>query len=77
MQPNLALTYSSGGGNGWLGVGWDISVPAITVETRWGVPRYDAAQESEVYLLDGQPLATKSSNGEYDPWAIVLRGQDV
>ncbi|MDR1345424.1 MAG: hypothetical protein LBK03_01800 [Bacteroidales bacterium] len=67
MQPSLAITYSSGGGNGWLGIGWDLSVPAITVETRWGVPRYDAAQESEVYLLDGQPLATKNSNGEYDP----------
>ena len=50
MQPNLALTYSSGGGNGWLGVGWDISIPSITVETRWGVPRYDQSKESEVYV---------------------------
>ena len=50
MQPNLALTYSSGGGNGWLGVGWDISVPSITVETRWGVPRYDQFKESDTYI---------------------------
>ena len=47
MQPSLALTYSSGGGNGWLGVGWDISIPSIAVETRWGVPRYDQSKESE------------------------------
>lgn len=56
MQPNLALTYSSSGGNGWLGVGWDISVPSITVETRWGVPRYESGWESEVYLYGGEQL---------------------
>ena len=34
------------GGNGWLGVGWDLAVPAITIDTRWGVPRYDAQKET-------------------------------
>ena len=63
MQPNLALTYSSSGGNGWLGVGWDISVPSITVETRWGVPRYDHSKESEVYLYAGEQLVTKDGDG--------------
>ena len=65
MQPNLALTYSSGGGNGWLGVGWDIYIPSITVETRWGVPRYDQIMESEVYLYEGEQLVTKGSNGNF------------
>ena len=65
MQPNLALTYNSGGGNGWLGVGWDISIPSITVETRWGVPRYDLDKESEVYVYDGEQLVTKDSEGYY------------
>ena len=65
MQPNLALTYSSGGGNGWLGVGWDISIPSITVETRWGVPRYDSDQESEVYVYEGEQLVSKDANGEF------------
>ena len=65
MQPNLALTYSSSGGNGWLGVGWDISIPSITVETRWGVPRYDQSKESEVYVYEGEQLVTKDGNGNF------------
>ncbi len=65
MQPSLALTYSSGGGNGWLGVGWDISIPSITVETRWGVPRYRTAWESEVYVYEGEQLVTKDGAGEF------------
>ena len=65
MQPNLALTYSSGGGNGWLGVGWDIPIPSITVETRWGVPRYDQDKESEVYVYEGEQLVTRKPNGEF------------
>ena len=60
MQPSLALTYDSDGGSGWAGEGWDIRVPAITVDTRWGVPRYSTEFESETYLLNGQMLAMMS-----------------
>ena len=64
MQPNLALNYNSGGGSGWLGVGWDIPIPAITLDTRWGVPRYNGSVETEIYLLNGEQLITKDGNGE-------------
>jgi hypothetical protein len=56
VQPDLAFTYDSGGGTGWVGTGWDLSVGAITVDTEFGAPRYLAAQESETYLLDGDRL---------------------
>ncbi len=77
MQPNLALTYSSSGGNGWLGVGWDISVPSITVETRWGVPRYESGWESEVYIYGGEQLVTIKPSGEVRkmPHRTNLAGQ--
>ena len=65
MQPNLAITYGSGGGNSWLGVGWNLSTPAITVETRWGVPKYDQGTESESYLLNGEELVPEVQRTGY------------
>ena len=46
LQPQLAIQYNSSGGNGWLGLGWDLSMPSITIDTRWGVPRYDVGQRN-------------------------------
>jgi RHS repeat-associated protein len=56
LQPELAVAYSSAGGNGWAGMGWDVTTPVITIETRWGVPRYEPARETETYLLNGEQL---------------------
>ncbi|MEL6721216.1 MAG: SpvB/TcaC N-terminal domain-containing protein, partial [Bacteroidota bacterium] len=56
MTPVLGLEYNSENDNSWTGLGWDMSISEITIDTRWGVPRYDAAKESETYLLDGAQL---------------------
>ncbi len=56
MQPNLTIGYSSGGGDGLLGVGWDMRTSAISVDSRWGAPRYDSGYETESYVLDGDEL---------------------
>lgn len=37
MDPGLALTYRSGSGDGWLGVGWELEAGAIERRTKWGV----------------------------------------
>ncbi len=58
MTPSLAVMYDSENGNGWCGLGWDIGLSRINVETRWGVPRYLPDLESETYLLDGTQLAS-------------------
>ena len=56
MQPHIMLTYNSNGGNGVCGMGWDLQIPCISVETRWGVPLYDADYETETYLFNGEQL---------------------
>lgn len=65
MQPSLGVNYSSEGGNGWMGLGWDMSVPAITIDTRWGVPTYDGGKETELYTLGGEQLTFEVSPGVF------------
>jgi RHS repeat-associated protein len=60
MQPSLNLQYDSDGGHSWAGMGWDISAPAVSIETRWGAPRYDTTQETESYSIAGEALIPNS-----------------
>ncbi|GAA2811363.1 hypothetical protein GCM10019017_66510 [Streptomyces showdoensis] len=64
LEPSLAVTYNSSGSDGWLGVGWDLATPVVSVDTRWGVPRYDEGLETETYLLDGEQLNPVAHRGE-------------
>jgi hypothetical protein len=51
--PQLSLSYDSGAGNGPFGFGWSLSIPSITRKTDKGLPQYDDAGESDVYILSG------------------------
>ena len=74
MAPSLGISYNSDGGNGWLGHGWDLSVPSITLDTRWGVPRYNLEEETETYSLSGSMLSTMDDNGAM---SVAHRGDRI
>lgn len=67
MTPILSATYNSGSGNSWMGLGWNVNLPSISIETRWGVPRYDANLESETYIMSGEQLAPLAHRGDFKP----------
>src|SRR5215510_3735406 len=53
FDPQLALSYDSGAGNGPFGFGWSLALPSITRKTDKGLPQYRDAEESDVFILSG------------------------
>ena len=51
--PQLSLAYDSGGGNGPFGIGWSLNLPQISRKTDKGLPQYNDAEESDVFILSG------------------------
>jgi len=71
LQPDLSISYDSDRGNGFLGLGWDMNFPSISIDTRWGVPIFDDLKETEIYTLNGQQLMypkIKNTQGEMVDW---------
>src|SRR5215470_5864726 len=67
--PQLALSYDSGAGNGPFGLGWSLSLPAITRKTDKGLPQYRDAEESDVYILSGaEDLVPSLKQGDQGKW---------
>ena len=78
--PQLNLTYDSGSGNGPFGFGWSLSLPAITRKTDKGLPRYQDAVESDVFLLSGAedlvPVLIVQPGGKWAPESLPTRTID-
>ncbi|MBS4041630.1 MAG: hypothetical protein KGZ81_13660 [Flavobacteriales bacterium] len=76
IQPSLTVNYNSDAGTSWLGEGWNLSMPSITVETKWGIPLFDENLETEVYNLNGEQLLhPKSSGSEYEYFPYRHEGE--
>jgi len=83
FYPKLSLSYDSGAGNGSFGIGWNLSIPSITRKTDKGLPRYQDAVDSDIYILseaeDLVPSFTLQGNtwtresGPPDPGYIIWR----
>lgn len=75
MQPELSINYSSEGGNGWMGLGWDLAIPGVSIDTRWGAPRYGDIdgngsfdnKETEIYSMGGGMLTLKDGADYTNP----------
>ena len=67
LSPDLSLSYTSAGGNGWLGVGWDLSVAFIQRKgIRKAVPTYDDSKDIfELNLGEGLQELVPIGNGRY------------
>nr|WP_281720112.1 SpvB/TcaC N-terminal domain-containing protein [Nitrosomonas nitrosa] len=68
--PQLSLSYDSGAGNGPFGFGWSLSLPAITRKTDKGLPQYQDANESDVFILSGAedlvPVLIDKGGGKWE-----------
>ena len=53
VGPELSLSYDSGSGNGPFGLGWSLSLPSITRKTDQGLPQYNDAADSDVFIISG------------------------
>jgi len=69
FSPQLSLSYDSGSGSGPFGLGWNLSLPAITRKTDKGLPKYQDAEESDVFILSGAedlvPEYRRDSDGSW------------
>src|SRR5229473_3122915 len=67
--PQLSLSYDSGSGNGPFGLGWSLSLPEITRRTDKGLPQYQDADESDIFILSGAedlvPVLVKDGDGNW------------
>jgi RHS repeat-associated protein len=67
--PQLSLSYDSGAGNGPFGWGWSLFIPSITRKTDKGLPRYQDAEEPDVFILSGAEdlvPTLKEVNGQWE-----------
>jgi len=63
MQPSVSLAYSSDGGSGICGKGFElVTGSAIAIDTRWGLPTYDMGRDT--YLLDGVLLSVEDARAD-------------
>lgn len=69
--PQLSLSLDSGSGNGPFRFGWNLSLPSITRKTEKGLPRYQDAEESDVFILSGaEDLVPEFKNDTAGVWLI-------
>ncbi|WP_372472497.1 SpvB/TcaC N-terminal domain-containing protein [Capnocytophaga sp. ARDL2] len=65
LQPNLSLSYNHSGSSSVVGYGWDLPIPSIAINSKFGVPEFHAQKETESYLFNGEELLQKNGSNLY------------
>src|SRR6266567_1314401 len=78
FYPKLSLSYDSGTGTGSFGLGWNLSIPSITRKTDKGLPKYQDAEDSDIFILseaeDLVPVFTQNGNDWVRPYRPRVEG---
>jgi len=81
FTPKLALSYSSGAGNGIFGMGWSLGLAAIQRKTDRGLPRYLAEPNEDVFVIAGSedlvPRLREGAPGDWQPVESLASGRRV
>jgi Salmonella virulence plasmid 65kDa B protein/Insecticide toxin TcdB middle/C-terminal region/Insecticide toxin TcdB middle/N-terminal region len=79
--PKLTLSYDSGSGNGPFGLGWTLALPSISRRTDRGLPRYQDAEDSDVFILSGAedlvPAMVQDAHGNWQRDTLARDGYQV
>ena len=77
FNPDLALAYDSGAGNGSLGIGWRLNLASIQRKASKELPLYQDGSDRDTYLLSGVeglvPLRIESKG----KWTDDVREEDI
>jgi RHS repeat-associated protein len=73
FQPQLALSYNSGGGNGVFGMGWSMGAPSVSRKTEKQLPLYRDSIDSDVYIIAGAEDLVPSLEKVGDEWVEQIQ----
>ena len=76
--PALSLSYDSGAGNSIFGLGWQLSLPAITRKTDKELPQYLDSIDSDTFLLsDAEDLVPEFKREADGSFAVDANGDFI
>jgi RHS repeat-associated protein len=82
LTPSVSFEYSSGAGNGIMGIGWNVPMPSIERTTHRGLPRYTtadrfAANGGDHLVFVGEAAGARTYRARYESGFVRYRWHSV